>query len=225
MKKIDLTGKIFGRLTVVKESLKKKRNRPSWDCLCDCLNKINVAGCELRSGETKSCGCLRKDLLTQDLKGIKFNLLTVIEKSKKRGKSSSQFWNCICECGNYHIVSAQHLNMGSVKSCGCWLENNIDNETKERFFKFVEKNKSCWNWKGRISKGYGIFNHSKLITAHRFSYILHNGNIPDKKIICHTCDNPKCVNPKHLYAGTHKDNTNDMLERGRARKPKSLKDK
>lgn len=81
-------------------------------------------------------------------------------------------------------------------------------------------NGDCWPWNGvRDRHGYGI--HSKgrggegKIKAHRFSYILTNGPIPDGLLVRHACDNPSCVNPCHLEIGTHKDNAMDMVKRKR----------
>jgi len=70
----------------------------------------------------------------------------------------------------------------------------------------------CWNWKGyRKKDGYGLFQSSGFAAlTHRFSYELEVGPIPDGLIICHKCDNPSCVNPNHLYAGTSSDNNHDM---------------
>jgi hypothetical protein len=88
---------------------------------------------------------------------------------------------------------------------------------KERFIAKVRKTEGCWIWIAcRNPKGYGLFGtgpQSRL--AHRVSYSLFVGPIPDGLLILHKCDNPRCVNPEHLYVGTHNDNSRDMMERGR----------
>lgn len=87
-----------------------------------------------------------------------------------------------------------------------------------QFWANVNKTDSCWLWiAGGHKFGYGEFrDNGKLIRAHRFSYELHNGAIPANKSILHHCDNPRCVNPDHLYAGTQAENTRDMIVRDRA---------
>lgn len=79
----------------------------------------------------------------------------------------------------------------------------------------------CWNWEGAMlgSTGYGEFTNKalpqKTTTAHRASWILHKGPVPDGLMVCHTCDNRRCVNPEHLYVGTGVDNMRDRSIRGR----------
>lgn len=89
---------------------------------------------------------------------------------------------------------------------------------EERFWRYVEKTGDCWNWTGgRGGDGYGHFyaENDSRVMAHRFSYRIHNGEIPDGLIICHRCDNPSCVRPDHLFLGTHLDNVRDMFSKGR----------
>lgn len=75
----------------------------------------------------------------------------------------------------------------------------------------------CWLWTGgKNNAGYGMIRDGvKMRTAHRVSYECAHGPIPEGMIICHTCDTPLCVNPDHLWCGTHKQNSADMMEKGR----------
>jgi hypothetical protein len=76
----------------------------------------------------------------------------------------------------------------------------------------------CWNWTGALSRGYGILSYKfnkAPYKAHRLSYQLNVGEIPEGLVIRHKCDNRKCCNPNHLIAGTQKDNVHDTVTRGR----------
>lgn len=80
----------------------------------------------------------------------------------------------------------------------------------------------CWLWRGyRDKAGYGIFSfRGRNVGAHRAAWGFYRGEIGDRKLhVCHKCDNPPCVNPDHLFVGTHKDNMADMIAKGRARHP------
>ena len=88
--------------------------------------------------------------------------------------------------------------------------------TEERFWKFILKEDSCWLWMGTTNgDGYGRFKIAgRLVGAHRFSYYLHKGPVGDRQVL-HTCDRPNCVNPEHLFLGTHSDNMKDMYDKRR----------
>ncbi len=77
-----------------------------------------------------------------------------------------------------------------------------------RFWSKVEKTDGCWNWTGTTNRGYGQFNINggNRIYAHRFSYELTNGPIPERLTIDHLCRNPSCVNPEHLEVVTMREN-------------------
>lgn len=89
---------------------------------------------------------------------------------------------------------------------------------EDRFWMHTDKksNEECWDWKAEKDiKGYGIMNYSKTTKAHRISWLIHYGDIPEGMLVCHHCDNPSCVNPNHLFLGTVKDNNLDKVSKGR----------
>jgi hypothetical protein len=89
----------------------------------------------------------------------------------------------------------------------------------ERFVAYVQKTSGCWLWTASLtSTGYGqMMVHGKKQKAHRVSWEIHHGPIPDGMCVCHACHNPRCVKPEHLYLGTQSDNVADMKASGRAR--------
>lgn len=93
----------------------------------------------------------------------------------------------------------------------------------DRFWNRVDKDgaNGCWLWTGSISKGYGKLGaenwYDSPLSAHRVSYEMENGKIPDGLFVCHKCDVRNCVNPDHLFLGTAKDNMQDCLSKGRFR--------
>ena len=85
----------------------------------------------------------------------------------------------------------------------------------ERFWNKVNKTDSCWWWTGAKSEYGKFWHHGKCVSAHRFSYELMRGPVPDGAMVLHHCDNPLCVNPDHLFLGTALANIEDMIQKDR----------
>ncbi len=119
-KRIDLTGMVFGELTVV--SINESRGSQGalrWDCQCSCGNMITVQGSNLKSGKTWHCGC-KKSIYAHnriDLTGERRGLLTVLRESPSKGKIA--MWECECACGVRVIKSSSYLKNSKNPSCGC----------------------------------------------------------------------------------------------------------
>lgn len=137
---------------------------------------------------------------------------------------------CHCGCGQKTTI-ADHNNprKGHVKGqpkryiAGHHSRLPFHSSLEEHFWTYCSPGgaNECWEWKGPLhensSWAYGVFGHrNQKFFAHRFSWELHNKTtIPKGMVICHTCDNPRCVNPSHLMLGTHADNVLDKVIKGR----------
>lgn len=127
LKRKDLIGQKFGKLTVIKATDMRKHGSVVWECKCDCGNPNPVYATTegLRVGDNTSCGCYSKakEKFAQtyriDLVGKRFGKLTVLSATEKRTSSGNVIWHCICDCGNECFVSTNHLQTGNTKSCGC----------------------------------------------------------------------------------------------------------
>lgn len=121
---IDLTGRNFGRLTVLKRDIKNTKNGAVlWICQCECGNIISTTGNHLNQKHTQSCGCLQKErtseALLKDLTGQKFGKLTVLERDIDKKDKEKVYWKCQCDCGNIVSIMSGQLKSGKTMSCGC----------------------------------------------------------------------------------------------------------
>lgn len=167
MRKIDLTGQRFGRLTVINQAehyispTGKKQIR--WNCLCDCGNKAVVTTNQLRSGGTVSCGCYHKEqqeanliLQPKDISGQKFGTLTAIRVVGSDSKNRA-LWECVCECGAVVVKIGAELRSGHIKSCGDRSRHAIKHGGyKDRLFKvYTSIKQRCCNPNYFQYKDYG----------------------------------------------------------------------
>lgn len=155
---VDLTGRIFGRLTVLyRYKDNASGGQAQWVCKCSCGNFKVIRGSSLRTKHTTSCGCLTYENASRsnikDLTNQRFGKLTVLEDTKKR-KNHRVIWKCKCDCGNIVERDSNTLIQGDSYSCGrcnqsktviliesLLKENNIPYETEKTFPNLVGKNK------------------------------------------------------------------------------------
>lgn len=110
----DLTGQRFGNLIVLYR-VANQNGKVVWKCQCDCGNTTEVTGQNLKNGNTRSCGCSKKQYENLSLK--KFGYLQPI--SIEYVIKGLYYWKCKCDCGNETVVSSKNLKNGNTRSCGC----------------------------------------------------------------------------------------------------------
>ena len=147
----DLTGKKFGRLTVLNRAEDKISQSGlkyiQWECQCDCGNTVIVATHYLKKGTTKSCGCYNREKTSErslkDITNQRFGNLTVIKRVEDYINSNGRravCWLCKCDCGNEKIIRGISLRSGLVSSCGCLRRkmgiDRLINYNKKRFSHF-----------------------------------------------------------------------------------------
>jgi hypothetical protein len=125
-----------------------------------------------------------------------------------------------CACG-------RPIALSTAKRCrACYFEQvrlrsiEYARTREERFWSRVDKTGECWAWRGSVQNrqgragiGYGIFGNTY---AHRYAWEITHGLVPAEMQVLHRCDNPLCVRPEHLRVGTARDNSSDMVQRGRS---------
>ena len=160
--------------------------------------------------------------------GTVFAHLTVIGRSNNIDtKYHRALWTCECSCGRIVDFPGIRLRNGNATSCGCKTTKGpplgyIKIPLRDRFWAKVPKlpPDSCWEWLGmrclQTKHAYGTLKvNNRRRLAHRLMWELTHGPIPTGLAVCHTCDNPPCVNPDHLFLGTNMDNIEDMMRKGR----------
>lgn len=166
----NLVGQKFGRLTPINWE-RDEKNKIIWNCKCDCGNQIKVRPSNLKTGQTKSCGCLRTERVKEsclvDITGQSFGKLTVIEPIEQRS-GSNVIWKCQCECGKITYVDGYSLRTGHTKSCGCvnasYYAEKIGKILDELNLSYI-KEYSFIDLLGNANKlrfDYAIFNNNKL---------------------------------------------------------------
>lgn len=133
----DLSGQIFGKLTVLERDFEAEKLHPSrsgsyWKCQCECGNIKTVVRNSLLKGTTKSCGCLRQEAASKRMKqlssqnfideiGNRYGKLVVIEKVEKleNNPRAGVLWKCKCDCGQEKNIFGIDLRNGTISSCGC----------------------------------------------------------------------------------------------------------
>ena len=123
----DLTGEVFGKLRVIEITPERRNRQVVWKCECECGNTTYVVGQALRTGHTKSCGCLNYEKKDVDsLEGQVFGKLTVLHRSEF-SFNNKVYWTCQCECGRTLDVCGTDLRNKNIESC---------NECKEHHYYF-----------------------------------------------------------------------------------------
>ena len=174
----DLTGTVFGRLTVIGIGERNKWGQERWRCLCNCGKEVSVVRYSLVHDLTQSCGCIGLEIfiarakkgifkkgIPQDLTGMVFGRLTVVCLRNEGRIKKTRFWLCRCECGKETIVSKYNLLDGMTRSCGCWhrddraIRSSTHGQSKTRTYHIWQgmharcSNPSIQRWKDYGGRG------------------------------------------------------------------------
>lgn len=196
----DISGQKFNRLTALERDIEatKLHSGTYWKCQCDCGNIVSINLSKLQNGTTKSCGCYRKEVASNNTKknliGQKFGRLTVIKDSGQR-QNNRIIWECQCDCGNIVYVNTNSLTTGNTTSCGCYHKEQIGNLTRrdltnQRFGKLIAlyptdkrvDNKIIWHCKCDCGNECEIAS-VRLVSGHTLSCGCVRYSVGEERII------------------------------------------
>lgn len=150
--KYDLINKVFGRWTII-EKAKSRNNKGYWKCKCICGNEKEVESYLLTSGQSKSCGCLNRELASErcrktriDLTGRRFGKLIALMPKYSGNKNQHTKWICQCDCGNQTEVDMGNLQAGKTQSCGC-----RNSTQEEKIIKLLTNDNLVFKYQYRFS--------------------------------------------------------------------------
>ncbi len=166
-----------------------------------------------------------------DLTGQRFGKLVVLERVFVTDKKKKTMFRCACDCGIEIITDSSSLKEGKSKSCGCSQNRHHAIKFKKEnpdaseidILRFCLQENSKWNgeclestFKSKSQSGYAMIKYrNSTIGCHRASWIVNHGKIPGNLWVLHSCDNPLCIRIDHLFLGTPKDNSQDMIQKNR----------
>lgn len=209
----DLTGQVFGRLTVIKREKNANDGHARWLCQCSCGNVATVSSNVLKKGNTKSCGCLNREVASKKAKNNfnnllnqKFGKLVVTEFLGSNGKGAI-LWKCKCDCGNDFTTTSHHLTSGNTRSCGCLksigeanitkilLEYNIEFITQKQFEDAIYT-----DTKGKMRFDFYLPNENRLIEFDGIQHFKSLGGWNDEENLTLVIERDKI---KNEYALSH----------------------